>query len=65
MICCLCPTSSKAQTICNADGTVTFQYKNDQAKEVLVDVQFAGRNAMQRDVLPLLTCTPTASSSTV
>ena len=38
-----------AQTICNADGTVTFQYKNDQAKEVLVDVQFAGRNAMQRD----------------
>ena len=50
MICCLCPTSSMAQTICNADGTVTFQYKNDQAKEVLVDVQFAGRNAMQRDV---------------
>ncbi len=36
-------------TICNEDGTVTFQYKNDQAKEVMVDVQFAGRKAMQRD----------------
>ncbi len=34
---------------CNNDGTVTFRYKNDQAKEVLVDVQFAGRHAMQRD----------------
>ena len=40
-----------AQTRINADGTVTFLYKNDQAKEVLVDVQFAGRNAMQRDSL--------------
>ena len=40
---------SMAQPRCNADGTVTFQYKNDQAKEVLVDVQFAGRNAMARD----------------
>ena len=36
-------------TICHKDGTVTFQYKNDQAKEVMVDVQFAGRKAMQRD----------------
>lgn len=36
-------------TICNADGTVTFQYKNDNAKEVQVDVQFAGRNKMQKD----------------
>ena len=36
-------------TICHKDGTVTFQYKNDQAKEVMVDVQFAGRQAMQRD----------------
>ena len=34
---------------CNNDGTVTFRYKNDQAKEVLVDVQFAGRHAMRRD----------------
>ncbi len=40
---------AKAGTICHADGTVTFQYKNDQAKEVLVDVQFAGRKAMQKD----------------
>jgi hypothetical protein len=40
---------SVAQTRINADGTVTFQYYNDKAKEVLVDVQFAGRNAMQRD----------------
>ena len=44
---------SKAQTmsstICHEDGTVTFQYQNDKAKEVLVDVQFAGRKPMQRD----------------
>ena len=36
-------------TVCHEDGTVTFRYKNDQAREVLVDVQFAGRHAMQRD----------------
>ena len=36
-------------TICHDDGTVTFQYKNDLAKEVLVDVQFAGRKPMTRD----------------
>ena len=41
--------TASAQNMINEDGTVTFQYKNDQAKEVLVDVQFAGRNAMQRD----------------
>ena len=41
--------AAQTSTICNEDGTVTFQYKNDQAKEVMVDVQFAGRNAMQRD----------------
>ena len=36
--------------VCNQDGTVTFTYKNDQAKEVLVDVQFAkGRQPMKRD----------------
>ena len=40
---------AQPSTICHEDGTVTFQYKNDQAKEVLVDVQFAGRNPMQRD----------------
>ena len=44
-----CCMQAKAGTICHADGTVTFQYKNDQAKEVLVDVQFAGRKAMQKD----------------
>ena len=40
---------SVAQTCINADGTVTFKYHNDKAKEVLVDVQFAGRHAMQGD----------------
>lgn len=44
-----CAMQANAGTITNADGTVTFQYKNDQAKEVLVDVQFAGRKAMQKD----------------
>lgn len=44
-----CCMQANAETICNADGTVTFQYKNDQAKEVLVDVQFAGRKPMQKD----------------
>ena len=39
-----------SSTTCNADGTVTFRYRNDQAKEVLVDVQFAGRHPMQRDI---------------
>lgn len=46
MACCM---QANAETICNADGTVTFQYKNDQAKEVLADVQFAGRKPMQKD----------------
>ncbi len=41
--------SAQAATICHDDGRVTFQYKNDRAKEVLVDVQFAGRNLMTRD----------------
>lgn len=44
-----CCMQANAETICNADGTVTFLYKNDQAKEVLVDVQFAGRKPMQKD----------------
>ena len=35
-------------TITNADGTVTFKYWNDHAKQVEVDVQFAGRHAMER-----------------
>ena len=37
-----------AQPRTNNDGTVTFQYKNDSAKNVLVDVQFAGRKEMTR-----------------
>ncbi|MBO4826503.1 MAG: hypothetical protein J5506_04615 [Prevotella sp.] len=38
-----------ASTVCNADGTVTFNYRNDRAKDVQVDVQFAGRKPMTRD----------------
>ena len=38
-----------AQTVCHADGTVTFQYRNDSAKAVSVDVQFAGKHAMAKD----------------
>ena len=37
-----------AQPRPNDDGTVTFQYKNETAKSVLVDVQFAGRKEMTR-----------------
>lgn len=40
---------SYKSTICNEDGTVTFQYRNDQAHDVKVDVQFAGRNDMKKD----------------
>ena len=43
-----------ASTIVNADGTVTFNYRNDNAQEVLVDVQFAGRHAMERDSISRL-----------
>ena len=45
----LCAASAQAQPRPNADGTVTFQYKNDSAKTVMVDVQFAGRKEMKRD----------------
>ena len=44
----LLPMAIVAQPRCNADGTVTFQYKNETAKNVQVDVQFAGRKDMQR-----------------
>ena len=40
--------AAMAQPRPNADGTVTFQYKNDSAKNVMVDVQFAGRKDMTR-----------------
>ena len=45
----LCVVTAGAQPKCHDDGTVTFNYKNDSAKSVMVDVQFAGRKAMQRD----------------
>jgi len=43
--------------IFNEDGTVTFQYKNDNAKEVQVDVQFAGKNKMTKNAEGLWTAT--------
>ena len=48
---------AQSSTICHQDGTITFKYKNPQAKEVLVDVQFTGRNAMQRDADGIWTAT--------
>lgn len=48
---------SQQSTVCNEDGTVTFRYKNDRAKEVMVDVQFAGRNPMTRDADGVWTAT--------
>ena len=50
---CLCAAATMAQkvkqsTVCNADGTVTFKYENPNAKNVEVDVQFAGRNPMTK-----------------
>ena len=39
---------AQSSTVCNADGTVTFSYTNPNAKDVQVDVQFAGRHPMQR-----------------
>ena len=43
-----CALTGSAQPRCNADGTVTFQLKNDSAQKVMVDVQFAGRQEMTR-----------------
>ena len=61
---CLCATATLAQpakleksTVCNADGTVTFRYENPNAKDVQVDVQFAGRNPMQKDANGIWTAT--------
>lgn len=50
---CICAAATMAQklkqsTICNADGTVTFKYENANAKDVQVDVQFAGRKPMTK-----------------
>ncbi|MBR6843177.1 MAG: family 43 glycosylhydrolase [Prevotella sp.] len=46
-----CATLAFAQPAyeCHQDGKVTFKYDNPNAKEVLVDVQFAGRNPMQKN----------------
>ncbi len=41
--------TAQNSTICHEDGTVTFQYRSNQAKEVQVDVQFAGRKPMHFD----------------
>ncbi|MBO4658342.1 MAG: hypothetical protein J5637_01835 [Prevotella sp.] len=43
------PFPTPSSTVCNPDGTVTFLYKNDNARKVAVDVQFAGRHDMTRD----------------
>lgn len=43
------PSAEPRSVVCHDDGTVTFNYKNDQAKTVMVDVQFAGRKEMKRD----------------
>lgn len=42
-------THPSTSTVCNPDGTVTFLYKNDNAKKVEIDVQFAGKHPMERD----------------
>ncbi|MCQ2204056.1 MAG: hypothetical protein MJZ15_06400 [Bacteroidales bacterium] len=53
MAACSAPQKEVAfqSTVANSDGTVTFNYKNDNAKSVQVDVQFAGRHDMTRDSL--------------
>ncbi len=53
----LLPMAMVAQPRPNADGTVTFQYKNEKAKNVQVDVQFAGRKDMTRGADGLWTVT--------
>jgi len=48
-ICAYAQNAGYQSTICNEDGTVTFKYRNENAKDVQVDVQFAGRNKMEKD----------------
>ena len=57
IICLFSFSVASAQPRANDDGTVTFQYKNDSAKSVMVDVQFAGRQQMTRDNDGLWTAT--------
>ena len=45
---CMAQGASEKSTVVNADGTVTFRYWNDHAKDVQVDVQFAGRKPMTK-----------------
>jgi enterochelin esterase-like enzyme len=47
-VCCAQQDREFRSVICNADGTVTFRYKNPFAKDVQVDVQFAGKNPMTK-----------------
>ena len=54
---CWAQQEEQQSTVCNADGTVTFRYWNDHAKNVQVDVQFAGRNEMTRDANGVWTAT--------
>ena len=49
--------SEQKSVVCNNDGTVTFRYTNPTAKEVQVDVQFAGRNPMTKDANGVWTAT--------
>ena len=52
-----CLGIAQPSTICNDDGTVTFQYRADKAQKVAVDVQFAGKHDMKRDANGLWTIT--------
>ena len=53
----VCALEGAAQPRVNNDGTVTFQYRNNSAQNVMVDVQFAGRKEMTRDADSLWTVT--------
>ena len=46
---CTQPVTNYQSAIINEDGTVTFFYKNEHAKNVFVDIQFAGKNKMVKD----------------
>ena len=45
---CMAQGGLEKSTVVNADGTVNFKYWNDYAKDVQVDVQFAGRKPMTK-----------------
>ena len=42
------PLQPSPSITCHQDGKVTFTYKNETARQVMVDVQFAGRQPMTR-----------------